>query len=411
MQKNFTNKNLKDLDFLGKKIKLKVLNSTLKNCNFWEANIANSNFDKTTIQNCVFTDAVLNNVSFHNTVIKNSNFSHSNLSNCDFSKTKLVKVNFRDVVYNNKTKWPKNFNLKNINFLEEKKFNPFDYKIKMSLNQIKNTSSKKIKEFKRNFLKKIKKEKKLTSTQNKIIYELTKGKGYYIIKNYYKKNLASKAENIIKRELIKKNSNKIKKDFSIDKKFKSINIYGLLNLDPIFRKLIRPNILMGCLKKIMGDDFICTFYAAQCSLAGCRGQILHLDYPYVVYNKPGQKLSSAFAAKDFLFSIGVLTFINEYDKNYAGPILAPGTHKLRRFPTIEDTKTKKLVKVKVPRGGILIINSMIWHSGMPNYSKSKDRHLIVAHYTPSFIKRRYDLLKETKKKFVYKDKDLKKLIS
>ena len=72
------------------------------------------------------------------------------------------------------------------------------------------------------------------------------------------------------------------KKYQIDKIHKSINFFDLLNTDDVFRKLIQPKIAMNAFRKLLGENFVCTYYAAQCSVAGSRGQSLHLDYPYEV---------------------------------------------------------------------------------------------------------------------------------
>ena len=71
---------------------------------------------------------------------------------------------------------------------------------------------------------------------------------------------------------------------------------------------------------------------------------------------------------------------------------------------IEMGKYAKTLKVKVPKGGMLILNTLMWHAGAPNYSDKKDRHLLVAHYTPSFVKLRMNLKGTTKKNVILKDK-------
>ena len=79
------------------------------------------------------------------------------------------------------------------------------------------------------------------------------------------------------------------------------------------------------------------------------------------------------------------------------------SHNYRRFPNFYDVKRNSFEKVKVYKGGILILNTLLY-AGLPNYSKTKNRSLIVAHYTPEFVKRRLDIAKLTKKSALSKDK-------
>ena len=398
-------------NFLKKKLnKSKFENNKINVCNFWECSLVNSIFKNVEISNSVFTDANLKNSLFKNCVIKNSNFSHSIVTGCDFSSTKMINVNFRDAVYDDKTKWPPNFDLKKAKIYNFKNYNPYDYKVKMSFENIKRTSNKELKKFKNKILKD--KDDKIKKAVKKIIFELTEGKGYIIIKNFYSKRDTKIAEDLILKQIKKtKNFRKAMYEYSVDKILKSININGLLNLNKVFNKMIQPNIAMEAFKILMGQRFFCTWYAAQCSLPQTRGQNLHLDYPYVVANHPNEKIPFGMGSNSFLLSCGILTYLNDYDKNNYGPILLDNSHKYRKFPSIENVKNKSFVQVKIPRGGILILNSLLWHAGMPNYSEKKIRTLLVAHYTPEFVKPRYDLKKETKKSIIDRDKKyLKQLI-
>tara|TARA_B100000767_G_C19771855_1_gene540481 strand:- start:119 stop:1318 length:1200 start_codon:yes stop_codon:yes gene_type:complete len=380
------------------------INKKFAQKDFWEVNLSYSEFYNTKIYNSVFTDSNLNNAIFHNSQIMDTNLTHTDLRGVNFKTSKLINVNLRDSVFDDKTLWPKNFNPIKYGAIESKNFNPFSYKRKLSYKTIKSLSLKEI-----NFYKKKIEQKKILFKYNelekKIIHELTKGNGYIIIKNTYKKNIIDKAEKIIDTKL--KKNKKYKKatlNYETDKINKSINFFDLLNSNEIFSKMLQPKAAMNAFKKLMGTNFICTYYSAQCSVAGSRGQSLHLDYPYVSYNNPGDKIPFGMGSDNFLLSCGILTYLNDSNKDNYGPILLKGSQKFRRFPTIEDVKKNKFTKLKVPKGGMVILNTLMWHAGAPNYSKKKDRTLLVAHYTPNFIKLRMDLKKTTKKNVILKDK-------
>ena len=47
---------------------------------------------------------------------------------------------------------------------------------------------------------------------------------------------------------------------------------------------------MNVFEKLLGKDFICGFYGANCLLPVARGQDPHLDYPYLSFMKAGEKI-------------------------------------------------------------------------------------------------------------------------
>ena len=139
---------------MKKKIK-KFNNQKLFKKSFWEQDLSDSQFFNMKIQNCVFTDANLSNSKFINSQIKNTNLTHSNLKGVDFKSSNLLNVNLRDAIYNNQTRWPKNFNPDKYGAIKSKYFNPFSYKRKLSYKTIKTLSSKEISFYKKDVIKKI----------------------------------------------------------------------------------------------------------------------------------------------------------------------------------------------------------------------------------------------------------------
>lgn len=406
------NEKLLNKNFLNSKLnKLIAIKSKFEKCNFWEAKLTNSKFLDSKIDKSIFTDANLSNTSFLNSEIKNTNFTHANLRGINFRSSKLINVNLRDAVFDDKTIWPKNFNPTKYGAIEYKKFNPFSYSRKLSYNNIKSLSLKELKEYN----KKIESKNKIfkpNKIERKILHELTKGKGYIILKDCFNKKLINQAEKIINQKLKKhKNYKRAKYNYEIDKMSKSINFFDLLNTHDVFRELIQPKIVINSFNKLLGENFICTYYAAQCSVAGSRGQSLHLDYPYVVYNKPGDKIPMGMGSTKHLLSCGILTYLNDSSSKSYGPIVLNGSQKYRRFPTVQDVKKNKFTKLKVPKGGMVVLNTLMWHAGAPNYSEKNDRSLLVAHYTPNYVRLRMDLKKNTSIKVIERDKRKKGILS
>jgi len=404
----FLRQNIKNINYS----KLKIENLQFKECdleklNFWESDIKNSFFEKTKINKCVFTDANLSNSIFNNTQIKNTNFTHAVLKGVNFGSSKFINVNLRDAIYDRYTVWPKKFVASKFGAIKEDYFNPYDYKFKLSIRTIKNLNFKNSNNDKKIYYSK----KKYSNIEKKIIKELTTGKGFIVIKDFYNKKKIDLAEKIINIKLKKnKNYKKISNTFEIDKRLKSINFFNIQNYNQIFVDMIQPEPIMNAFESLMGKNFICTYYSCQNSLAGCRGQNLHLDYPYVTYSKPGDIIPVGMGSNKYLLSCGVLTYLNEFDKDYAGPLILKNSHKFRKFPNFKDVKKNLFYKVKIPKGGILVLNTLLWHAGMPNYSQKKDRNLVVAHYTPNFIKRRLNISKLTKKQILLKDKKNKGML-
>ena len=361
-------------------VKKKFVNKTFKNkhflsCNFWEAQFENTRFEKCIIHNSIFCDARFKNVLFNNCTIKNSNFSHTQFYNTKMMISEISGNNFRDAFKDKKSRLPQTISF-------------FDY-------------------LKKNFDKNL----KLNKTEEKIYYALTKGQGFYLVKNYFNKSKIKKAFKII--DSLVMNDKKIKSNlnnFSKDKKFNQKWVYNLLNKNKIFSDLIQPKVAINVFRKLLGKDFICGFFGANCLLPGARGQIPHLDYPYYRFVKPGNKIPFK-AKKNFFLNCQVLTPLTKFDNTNGSTAFLKNSHKMNKFPFKDAYEKKNFTQLNIDIGSIVIFNGLTWHLAQPNYSNSKKRYGILAQYLPVFISPHLDLKKITSRKVINKDKKyLKQLL-
>lgn len=378
-KKIFEKKTLKRISFIKSNLKKTIFrNCNLDECDFWEANLSQAKFENTKFKDCVFTDTDLTKTHFKKTFFINSNLSHTRLKGVNFKNSKLKNVNLRDAIFDKNTLWPK-------------KFNPLSY------GAIKDLKQKKI--VKKNSFKR----KKIVKD---IGHELTKGKGYFVIKNYFNKQKIKKAFDIIKKRINHDKNFRTKKfKFSRDKKLNQKYVYNLINLNKIFVELIQPKLAMEVFRDLLGDKFICGFFAANCLMPGAKGQFPHIDYPYIDMVKPGTKIPFD-TGKNFLFNCQILIPLNDINKENGATAYLKNSHKFRKFPDKDEIKKRKFEQIELSTGSILISNGLMWHAAMPNYTYDKYRFCILGQYLPYFIKPMLNLKKTTKKTIIKKDKKL-----
>ncbi len=375
-KQKLNNASLKNLSFINLNLnKSKFENSDIEMCDFWEGSLKNSNLSFTKIKNCIFTDSNLLNSNFKYSKILNSNFTHSNLKGVDFRGSIIKNSNFRDAIYDKSTKWPKNFYPKKSLFVTKHKFEKVKPKIKKNNRLVEN-----------------------------IVRVLTEGKGYYVLKNYFKKKKIQKAQKILKRIVYKDKSIKQHlNNFAKDKKFSQKWITNLLNIDPVFIDLIQPKIAMQVFRKILGENFICGFYEANCLLPGARGQFPHIDYPYNYNYEHGEDIPFQTKGK-FLFNCQILVPLNNIDKSNGSTAFLDYSYKFSKFPNKNNIKNYKFKQIKAPIGSLVLFNGLTWHTSMPNYSYHKERYCTLGQYIPHFIKPMIDIQATTKKKILTNDK-------
>ena len=380
---NLKNKNLQNKNLTGYSFKKTNLtnvnfkNSIIKYSDFWLANLSNANFTNADLSRSIFCDTKLSNTIFTNANLGESNLSHSDLKNTDFSTANLKSVNLRDAIYNNNTKWPKNFS-------------PKKYGLK-------------------NVDKKEKVKKNLKTSKDKLIKKavsaLKTGKGYFVFKNVFKKKQIEKAENLIIKSVSKKIPRVKKRGIPKDKRLYQMWVYHLLKKHEVFREMAQPKIIMKIFEKLLGKDFICGGFLANCLLPGARGQEIHIDYPYMHMTKPGEKIM--LDTKNSLLNCQILVMLSDFNKKNGATVLVKGTQNWKKYPTKKDLVKKKITNLCYKKGTVVIFNGLTWHASMPNFS-NKHRTCILGQYLPHFIKPKFNELATLSKQTINKSSDLLK---
>ena len=371
-KKNFSYKNLIDKNF--KKAKLSYINfsnSLIVDSDFWLAKMKNCDFSNSKIVNTVFSDVDLRKVNFNFSNLNNCNFSHTNLRGINFKNTSFKKINLRDAIYDYKTKWPKKFNPKLYGAVK----------------------------FKKNNLKKFSRHKNQKKIINLASWEIVSGKGYYVIKNLFTKKQLDNAEKIILKES-KSKINLIKRSKkSMDKKLFQNWVYHLFNKGKVFREMAQPKIIMQILENILGPKFICGAFEGNLLLPGARGQKTHIDYPYYNIVKPGEKVN--FLNKSNTICCVSLILLTDFNKLNGATRFIPKSQKFKKFPTDNDLKKKKEIRLQGKRGDLILFNGLCWHGAESNLS-NKPRIGILGQYLSHFIKPKYNELSTIKKSIINK---------
>ena len=372
--KNLQNKNLTGYSFKKANLKnAKFNNSIVKSSDFWSANLNKTDFTNTDLSRSIFCDTKLSNTLFINANLMETNLSHSDLKNADFSTANLNSANLRDAIYNNKTKWPKNFY-------------PEKYGLK-NVDKIK---------------KNVKKNKKDILVE-KAATTLRTGKGYFVFENIFSKKQIEKAENFTIKAAYNKYPNIKKGGVPKDKRFYQMWIYHLLKKHKVFREMVQPKIIMKIFEKLLGKDFICGAFIANCLLPGARGQEIHIDYPYMHMAKPGEKIK--FDTKNLLLNCQTLIMLSDFNKKNGATILVQGTQNWKKYPTKKDIIKKKVTSLCYKKGTVIIFNGLAWHASMPNFS-NEHRICILGQYLPHFVKPKYNELATLSRETIRKSSGL-----
>jgi len=131
--------------------------------------------------------------------------------------------------------------------------------------------------------------------------------------------------------------------------------------------------------------------------------ILHLQNSIII--PPNQKHHQSFYHRDIIhqdfvsskpLGINLYFCLDEYSKENGGTCFIPKSHKLDKFPTIDDFEE---ISPTVKAGSVILFDSMIYHKAGTN-STNEYRHGINHMFTLPFIKQQINFPHVLKDKYV-----------
>jgi ectoine hydroxylase-related dioxygenase (phytanoyl-CoA dioxygenase family) len=205
---------------------------------------------------------------------------------------------------------------------------------------------------------------------NEIANELIQGKGYHIIPNDVDPNKLKvmlryirKLTNIYPTNVLERRA------WDLHKKHK------------IFMEIANNDDVKKIFDIVLGRRHKIGSFGANRLMPGSFGQEAHCDYPYwglFLKEDLPKNINSSFC-----LSCQILVPLQDFNENNGGTALVPYSQLLCRYPDQAEFNSKYIQPI-LNAGDILIYNSLLWHSAMPNISNN-DRTCLLGQYSAHFI--------------------------
>lgn len=155
----------------------------------------------------------------------------------------------------------------------------------------------------------------------------------------------------------------------------NVRVFNLLDLDPIFRKLIVHRVALSLVQHLLGDGFLISNFTANIARPGSDSMALHSDQALVI---PEPWLAP--------WAINVIWCLDDvYDENGATRYL-PGSHRITRLDELPADAMARTRSFEAPAGSIVAMDGRVWHTSGANRTESEERALLFAYYTADFIR-------------------------
>ena len=147
------------------------------------------------------------------------------------------------------------------------------------------------------------------------------------------------------------------------------HLANLINLDPMFFKVIDHEKVLPLIEAIMGEFLILGSLNARIVRPGDGRQILHSDIPLPLHRY----------GTDAPVMMNTVWPLHDYTLNNGATRLVPGSHQSHLQEPPEGFDVKHEIQAVVPAGSVVIINGQTWHAGGANETESK-RAAMFGHY-------------------------------
>jgi ectoine hydroxylase-related dioxygenase (phytanoyl-CoA dioxygenase family) len=155
----------------------------------------------------------------------------------------------------------------------------------------------------------------------------------------------------------------------------NVRVFHLLERDAIFRELIQHPVAIDGVTTLLGPDFLISNFTANIALPGSQSMALHSDLSIVV---PEPWFHP--------WSINAIWCLNDVDTENGATRYIPGSHKCRWRSELPENAAARTVPFEAPIGSVVFMDGRMWHTSGANVSPSRERALLFAYYSRSFIR-------------------------
>jgi hypothetical protein len=161
----------------------------------------------------------------------------------------------------------------------------------------------------------------------------------------------------------------------LDPNAANVRVFNLLDLDEVFRDLIRRPIALELVAALLGPDFLISNFTANIARPGARSMSLHSDQALVV---PEPWLEA--------WSINVIWCLTDVRFENGATLFIPGSHRVTRQADLGSEPAARLRAFEATAGAIIAMDGRLWHTSGANVTASEDRALLFGYYSRAFLR-------------------------
>jgi ectoine hydroxylase-related dioxygenase (phytanoyl-CoA dioxygenase family) len=155
----------------------------------------------------------------------------------------------------------------------------------------------------------------------------------------------------------------------------NVRVFALMELDPVFRELIRHPAAVALVEALLGRGWMISNFTANIARPGARSMTLHADQALVV---PEPWLAP--------WSMNIIWCLTDVRGDNGGTLYIPGSHHVTRRADLPTGAAGHLIPIVAPAGSIVAMDGRVWHTSGANVTAGEDRALLFGYYSADFLR-------------------------
>lgn len=161
----------------------------------------------------------------------------------------------------------------------------------------------------------------------------------------------------------------------LDPNASNVRVFNLIDLDPLFGRLIAHPTADAIVTGLLGRDYIVSNFTANIARPGSESMVVHSDLAAVMPEPWTTPLSC-----------NVIWCLTDVHADNGATLHIPGSHRYRTIADVPADPISHMVPFEATAGSLVVMEGRIWHTSGRNVTADEDRGLLFGYYTKPFLR-------------------------
>jgi ectoine hydroxylase-related dioxygenase (phytanoyl-CoA dioxygenase family) len=162
---------------------------------------------------------------------------------------------------------------------------------------------------------------------------------------------------------------------ALDPGGRNIRVYDLIERSPVFAELVTHPAVIPYVDHLLDGDLAVSNFTANTALPGSGSMNAHNDQSTVM---PEPWLTC--------YSMNAIWCLHDVDEGNGATRYLPGSHRFTCFAEVPDDPKVGMRAFEATAGSVILMDGRLWHTSGANTSTDRERALLFALYTRSFLR-------------------------